>query len=87
MHKIVNINTHSNIFDSTEHPVLVLFVPLVLFDHMYFPNNQCCYFLLSFVNAVLCLEVTSWVTTKIDIQSFGRLAAALFSVRRLVEME
>lgn len=50
---------------------------LYLFDHMYFPNNQGSYLLLLFVNAVLCLEVTSWVTTEIDIQAFAGFAAAL----------
>lgn len=54
---------------------------------MYFPNNQGSYLLLLFVNAVLCLEVTSWVTTEIDIQAFAGFAAALVWVRRLVEME
>lgn len=54
---------------------------------MYFPNNPCSYLLLPFVNAVLCLQVTSCVAIKIDIQSFARFAAVLFWVRRLVEME
>lgn len=76
LHNIMNINTHSSISDSTKHPILVLFVSLV--GHMYFSNNQGSYLLLRFVNAVLCLEVTSWVTTEIDIQALVGFAAALF---------
>lgn len=53
---------------------------------MYFSNNQGSYLLLPFVNVVLYLEITSWVTTEIDIQAFAGFAAALLWVR-MVEME